>query len=53
MDARPFAPLPGDWNRPSLRVMFSFEFKPEARMSASRRLAGSPCSSWWARCGSS
>ena len=29
MDARPFAPLPGDWNRPSLRVMFSFEFKPE------------------------
>jgi len=29
MDARPFAPLPGDWTRPSLRVMFSFDFKPE------------------------
>lgn len=29
MDARPFAPLPGDWIRPSLRVMFSFDFKPE------------------------
>lgn len=29
MDARPFAPLPAEWIRPSLRVMFSFDFKPE------------------------
>jgi TonB family protein len=29
MDARPFAPLPAEWVRPSLRVMFSFDFKPE------------------------
>jgi TonB family protein len=29
MDARPFAPLPTEWSRPSLRVMFSFDFKPE------------------------
>jgi len=29
MDARPFAPLPAEWVRPSLRVMFSFDFKSE------------------------
>lgn len=29
MDARPFAPLPAEWIRPSLRVMFSFDLRPE------------------------
>jgi len=28
-DASPFPPLPQDWNRPSLRVMFRFELRPE------------------------
>ena len=28
-DATPFPPLPQDWGRPSLRVMFRFELRPE------------------------